>query len=381
VPTGITKLIIASALIATVLISAAPAGAAAGGKGVTKRACAAGIGHAVRCDAIIASNSTRTLQASPNGLSPSQVLAAYSFPTNPSAGAGKTIAIVDAFDDPTAQRDLNTFDATYGLPACTAANGCFTKLSQSGTTTMPPVDSGWALEASLDIQWAHAVAPGAHILLVEAHIDTFAALMKAEDYASAHAQYVSNSWGAGEFPGETSYDSHFTKPGVSYFAASGDSGLGPDYPSTAPTVISVGGTTLQMSGNSVLSEVGWAWGGGGCSSLESAPLAQLAFTASAATGCGTRRSTPDVSLVADPSTGVSVYDSTGDSTSAGWFTVGGTSAAAPMLAARAAVAGVQMTPSYLYGSSISFRDITAGGNSAGCRVGFDLCSGRGSWIG
>src|SRR5512133_2221735 len=133
--------------------------------------------------------------SSPTGLSPATIKSVYNFPTGLTAGAGKTIAIVDAYDDPTAESDLNVFSQQYGLPACTTANGCFTKVNQTGGSKMPRVNSGWAVEISLDVQWAHAMAPGAHILLVEASSNGFTNLLAAEDYARAHANYVSNSWG------------------------------------------------------------------------------------------------------------------------------------------------------------------------------------------
>src|SRR5262245_11221216 len=123
---------------------------------------------------------------SPTGLSPATIKSAYSFPISATAGAGKTIAIVDAYDDPTAESDLGVFSAQFSLPACTTANGCFKKVDQRGGTTYPRKDAGWALEISLDVQWAHAIAPGAHILLVEADSNSFANLLAAEDYAKGH---------------------------------------------------------------------------------------------------------------------------------------------------------------------------------------------------
>jgi len=279
---------------------------------------------------------------SPTGLSPAKVKGAYSFSTSLTAGAGKTIAIVDAYDDPT----------------------------------------GWALEISLDVQWAHAIAPGANILLVEATSATTANLMAAEDYARAHAQYVSNSWGGSESRSETSSDSHFKQAGVSFFVSAGDAGLPAEWPSSSPNVISVGGTTLHFdaSGN-LTSETGWSDGGGGCSRYETATAAQSAFSGYAQVNCGGKRATPDVSLDADPASGVSVYDSTAYNGSKGWWVVGGTSASSPMWAARSADAGIVVDASLVYGSTISFRDITSGNNGASCLVGYDLCSGRGSWTG
>jgi len=318
----------------------------------------------------------------PTGLSPAIIKAAYGFSTSMSAGSGETIAIVDAYDDPTAESDLGVFSTQFGLPACTTANGCFKKVSQTGSSKYPRTNSGWALEISLDVQWAHAVAPGAQILLVEASSASTTNLMTAEDYASGHAQYVSNSWGGNESAGEVSSDSHFVHSGVSFFVSSGDSGLPAQWPSSSPNVISVGGTTLHFdSSGNFTSETGWASGGGGCSAYETATAAQAAFSGYAQVSCGTKRATPDVSLDADPASGVSVYDSTRYSGQAGWWVVGGTSASSPMWAARSADAGAVVNSAYVYGSAITYRDITSGNNGASCLVGFDLCSGRGSWTG
>ncbi|TMD30044.1 MAG: peptidase S8/S53 subtilisin kexin sedolisin, partial [Chloroflexi bacterium] len=162
------------------------------------------------------------VSSSPTGLSPATVKSAYGFPTSSTAGAGTTIAIVDAYDHPKIESDLAVFSTQFGLPACTTANGCFTKVDQNGGTSYPKRNAGWALEIALDVEWAHAIAPGARILLVEATSNSFTNLLAAEDYARTHAQYVSNSWGAAEFSGESSYDSHFSGSGVSFFVSSGD---------------------------------------------------------------------------------------------------------------------------------------------------------------
>jgi subtilase family serine protease len=319
---------------------------------------------------------------SPTGLDPATIQSVYGFPTASTAGAGKTVAIVDAYDDPTAQNDLNVFSSQYGLPACTTANGCFSKVNQTGGTSYPRPNSGWALEISLDVQWAHAIAPGAKILLVEASSSSLSNLLAAQDYAKAHAQYVSNSWGVSEFSSETAYDSHFAQSGVSFFVSAGDSGLPAEYPSASPNVISVGGTTLNFdSSGNFTSETGWSSGGGGCSAYETVTSAQSAFAQYSQVSCAGKRATPDVSLDADPTSGVSVYDTTTYFGQTGWFTVGGTSAGSPMWAARSADAGAVVNAAYVFGSSITYRDITSGNNGAPCLVGFDLCSGRGSWTG
>lgn len=318
----------------------------------------------------------------PSGLSPAAIKAAYGFPTSLAAGTGMTIAIVDAYDDPTAEKDLGVFSAMYNLPECTTNNGCFSKVNQSGGTKYPRTNAGWALEISLDIQWAHAIAPGAKILLVEATDNRFSNLLIAENYAKTHAQYVSNSWGGSEFSGQAGYDAFFAQPGVSFFVSSGDAGLPAEYPSSSPNVISVGGTTLRFDADGKLSsETGWSGGGGGCSLYEDATTAQEAFGEYLQVACGGKRATPDVSLVADPASGVAVYDSTKYQGRSGWWIIGGTSASAPMWAARAAVAGAVVDSDYIYGRSISYRDITIGNNGAPCLLGFDLCSGRGSWTG
>jgi len=294
-----------------------------------------------------------------------------------SAGSGHVVALVGAYDAPSAEKDLGVFSTQFGLPACTTANGCFTKVNQSGGSGLPRKDAGWALEASLDVQWAHAIAPGARILLVEANTNSFANLMAAVDYAKTHADYVSMSWGSNEFAGEGSYDAHFVQPGVSFFTSSGDTGTPASYPSASPNVISVGGTTLKNVGGPSFSETGWSGSGGGCSAYETANPAQLPGSV----GCGGRRATPDVSLNADPASGLAVYDSTVYQGQAGWFRVGGTSASSPMWAARAADAGVVVNGAYVYGSNIAYRDITTGNNGASAAPGYDLVTGRGSWIG
>lgn len=318
----------------------------------------------------------------PTGLSPAKIQSAYNFPTSLTAGSGKTVAIVDAYDDPKAESDLGVFNTQFGLPACTTANGCFKKVNQTGGTRYPFANSGWALEISLDIQWAHAIAPGAKILLVEASSSSFANLLTAENYAKTHAQYVSNSWGGSEFSGEHSYDSYFAQSGVSFFVSAGDSGLPAEYPSASANVISVGGTTLNFdTGGNFTSETGWSDGGGGCSLYETATAAQSGFSQYSQVSCAGKRATPDVSLDADPNSGVSVYDSTKYSGQSGWWQVGGTSASSPMWAGRSADAGVVVNSTYVYGNNITFRDITSGNNGASCLTGYDLCSGKGSWTG
>jgi subtilase family serine protease len=195
---------------------------------------------------------------------------------------------------------------------------------------------------------------------------------------------VSNSWGGSEFCilflCETIYDSHFSTPGVSYFAASGDHGLPASYPSASPSVISVGGTTLHFdAGGAFSSETGWSGSGGGCSAYETATAAQSSFGEYAQVQCQGKRATPDVALDADPNSGVSVYDSTPMNNQTGWWTLGGTSASSPMWAARSADQGAVVTSATVYGAGIPFRDIVDGANGAPALVGYDLVTGRGTW--
>src|SRR6266568_6172632 len=185
---------------AALLVVSAPLLLASTGQAVNDHAnyravCPGAELDSARCHADVVTDERGNPNAttSPTGLGPQDFWSAYNLPAT-TAGAGQTISIVDAYDYATAENDLNVFSSQYGLPACTTANGCFSKVNQDGGSSYPRTDSGWALEISLDIQWAHAIAPGAKILLVEASTNSFANLLTAEDYAKGHSQYVSNSW-------------------------------------------------------------------------------------------------------------------------------------------------------------------------------------------
>jgi subtilase family serine protease len=328
----------------------------------------------------------------PGAYSPSQIIGAYNFPTATTSGilpgTGKVIAIVDSYDNPNVVADLATFNSQFGVPqlaSCTitsTSGPCFQKVSESGGTSFPAFDPGWAEEISLDVEWAHAIAPGASILLVEATTNGYSDLSKSVVYAAGKASYVSMSWTAREVSVEKTFDGAFANTKVSFFAASGDTGIANLWPSASPKVISVGGTSLALSSTgSVASETGWNSGGGGCSTYETASTAQASYPTYAQVSCAGKRASPDVAAVADPNTGVLVYNSNDYYGVSGWFTVGGTSVATPIWAARAAISGAVVNQTFIYGTSngIAFNDITSGGNAAGCLVGYDMCSGLGSW--
>lgn len=238
------------------------------------------------------------------------------------------------------------------------------------------------MEISLDVEWAHAIAPKAHVLLVEASTTSDANMFAAVKYAAAHAQYVSMSWGGAEFSGETTYDADFTS-NVSFFAAAGDTASEVSYPSASPRVVSVGGTTLTAAATGAWeAESAWSTGGGGCSNYETASAAQAAFPTydQAGASCDGKRAVPDVALDANPATGVSIYDTVGTAGSGqGWEEVGGTSVGTPIWAAHSAAAGDHVDSTFVYGSHIELYDITSGSNGHTCVKGYNLCDGLGSW--
>lgn len=323
----------------------------------------------------------------PAGESPQSISPVYNVTPNGS----QTIVIVDAYDYPTAENDLNVFSSQFGLPACTTSNGCFQKVYATKNGAAPAANCGWAQEAALDIEWAHAMAPNAKIVLIEAASSSFSDLLKAVDKGTAIITKnggkgeLSMSWGSSEFSGENYYDTHFKNAGVVYFAASGDSGGKTIYPSVSPYVVSAGGTTIHRDSNGIFTgESAWSGSGGGPSIYESLPSYQSGIVT------GQYRGTPDFSFDADPNSGVAVYDSTACNGYSGWMVFGGTSVAAPALAGIVNSAGhfyagsqAELTNIYTTYSSANystdFRDITSG--SAGSytsATGWDFITGVGS---
>ncbi|WP_449348173.1 S53 family peptidase [Streptomyces xanthochromogenes] len=306
-----------------------------------------------------------TAEAAPTGFGPADLQKAYNLPAD--GGSGQTVAIVDAQDDPNAESDLATYRSQYGLPACTTANGCFKKVDQNGGTNYPTADSGWAGEISLDVDMVSAVCPQCHILLVEATSANMDDLGAAVNRAvTMGAKFVSNSYGGSEDASDTTADSqYFNHPGVAITVSSGDSGYGVEYPAASQYVTAVGGTSLKQDS----STRGWSesvWGtsaggegaGAGCSAYDPKPSWQKD------SGCA-KRAVADVSAVADPATGLAVYDSYQAN---GWNVYGGTSASSPIIAGVYALAGAPAggsTPSsFPYAHTGSLNDVTTGANGS-----------------
>jgi hypothetical protein len=313
----------------------------------------------------------------PQGFGPPDLASAYVLPS--SGGAGKTVALVDANDDPYAESDLATYRAQYGLPPCTSANGCFKKVNQRGVQgSYPSASSDWAGEISLDVQMVSAICPSCNILLVEADsadMDDLGAGVNMAVQLGASA--VSNSYGGGEDSSVTQEsEQYFNHPGTLITASSGDGAFGVNFPASSQYVVGVGGTSLVRTGNSSRGWVEGAWSdaGSGCSSFSPKPSWQ------SDTGCS-QRTVADVSAVADPDTGLAVY-STYDG---GWIILGGTSASSPIVAATFALTGqTAQTAQYLYSNPSILFDVTSGSNGncgsylCNAGVGYDGPTGLGT---
>jgi subtilase family serine protease len=341
--------------------------------------------------------------SSPGGETPATIRPVYNLP--PTGGSG-IIAIVDAFDYPTAANDFDAFSKQFGLPlstdtVCNGANPCFRKVYASGT--QPPADCGWSQEAALDIEWAHAMAPQAQIVLVEAASSSIVDLFDAVNVASSVVSgssgtgsgEVSMSWGASEFFVESIFDLYFapfpaglSPTGVVYFAASGDAGGKTIYPGVSPYVVCAGGTTIHRdSQGNFTGETGWSGSGGGRSKYETRPAYQNIIVSMV----GTHRGAPDFSFDADPHSGVSVYDSTPCNGLSGWLVFGGTSVSAQALAGIVNLAGhfymdTNTELSTIYADyatpsryAVDFRDILSGkAGTFTAKKGWDFVTGVGT---
>jgi len=317
-----------------------------------------------------------------SGYTPCDLISAYALPSS-TAGAGQTVAIVDAYDDPNAESDLNTYRSAWGLTACTTANGCFRKVNQSGGTSYPRANGGWAQEISLDLDMVSAICPNCKIILVEASSNSLTNLGTAvNEAAKLGANAISNSYGGSESSSDTSYDtSYYQHPGIAVTASTGDSGYGAQYPAASQYVTAVGGTSLSKASNTRgWSETAWSGAGSGCSAYDPQPSWQS--TVSNITTVCSKRAEADVSAVADPNTGVDVYDSYSYQGLSGWLVFGGTSVSSPIIASVYALAGNAASVtygSYPYSHTGSLNDVTSGSN--GSCGGTNLCNAVSGWDG
>jgi N-acetylneuraminic acid mutarotase len=340
----------------------------------------------VHCDAVPLTDSAGDVAVRPEdsgppttSLGPPQLQSAYDLPD---AGAGETVAIVDAYGYSAAEADLGVFRSYYGLPACTTANGCFTKVDENGGTDYPPDDAGWSIETALDLDAVSSACPKCNILLVEADSDDVEDLGQGVDTAaSMGAVAISNSYGGDEESDESSLDAYYDHPGVAVTVSAGDSGYGVSYPAVSPYVTSVGGTALTADSSSPR---GWSesvWNdedgatGSGCSLYEPQP----AFQKGLDTDCPDGRADNDIAADASPATGLGIYNSYA---LAGWSQYGGTSLASPLVAAMYALAG-KPTPgtypvNYAYADTSALNDVTSG-NDGDC--GDVLCQAGAGWDG
>ena len=326
--------------------------------------------------------------ATPSGFGPSSLRSAYNLASAAAAnGAGTTVGIVDAYNDPNAFSDVNVYRSQFGIASMTSCSPsavasstspCFAKSSQTGTTSYPSTDGGWAEEESLDIDMVSAVCPKCNILLVEAKSSSYADLGTAVNEAvKLGAKYVSNSYGGSDSSSSTSLEtSYYKHPGAIITASSGDGGYGVEFPASSQYVVAVGGTSLSTASNTRgWTETAWSGAGSGCSSYVTKPSWQKD------PGCG-KRTVADVSAVADPNTGVAVYDSTSYQGYVGWLVFGGTSVSSPLIASVYALAGNAASLTYassLYSHTSALNDVTSGSN--GSCGGSYLCTAKAGYDG
>jgi subtilase family serine protease len=349
-----------------------------------------------KCDAHVVTDAKGTprVTPAPSGYGPAQFRGAYGLPS--SAPTGQTIAIVDAYDHPSIASDLNAYSSQFGLPLCNSTNPCFQKVNQSGSAggPWPKANAGWSLEIAMDVEVAHAICPNCKVLLVEANSNSLSNLAAAvKTAAKLGATEISNSYGGSEFSTELSeaYAAPYNQPGVAVTVSSGDNGYGSfGFPAALSSVITVGGTTLNVgAGNTYGSETVWSGAGSGCSLYVSAPAWQSFLSA-----CNGKRGSADVAAVADPATGAAVYDSVKYQGRSGWLKVGGTSLSAPLVAGVYALGGGlpagTMGASGLYGhlgDGSVLHDVTSGSNGSCstlmCKgaIGYDGPTGVGTPLG
>lgn len=352
-------------------LAASPASAAASRTHHRSKAvCSKPLRHYAGCNsvALVDGFGHPLISASPQGLAPADLQGAYGLPAV--GGAGRVVAIVDAYDDPHAAADLAVYRTHYGLPPTTLL-----KVGQTGTAVLPAANSGWAEEESLDLDAVSAVCPGCAIALVEASSSSIGDLLTAEQTAThlPGVVAVSNSWGGGEPSNVTALDAVFAVPGVMVTASSGDNGYGVEFPAAAPSVVAVGGTALTVTAaHGYGGETAWSGAGSGCASIAVKPLWQK-------TSSCPHRAVADASAVADPNTGLAIYDSYGQR-SVGWLVVGGTSLSSPVIAAVHALSGsIHTTAASLYAPGLAVHDVVSGSN--GRCLHKVLCTAGAGWDG
>lgn len=323
-----------------------------------------------------------TTLGTPGGLTPKDLHTVYNLPCTPGGPVAwecatpatfgpRIVAIVVAFHSPTLESDLAAYSSRYKLPACTKANGCLTVVNQDGNSSpLPSTREDWAAEEALDVQTIHAICQTCKILVVETNDNYFSNLTAGVRRAAAMgATSINNSYGGLESYGYLPlYDSAYTQPGVFVTAATGDWGYGAYYPASSKNVIAVGGTSLYLNSDSTYAyESVWSGTGSGCSGANDANSYQTSVSTWSSMGCGTKRGIGDVAAVADPRSGISIYNSTPWSGLSGWYILGGTSLSSPIMAATLAMQTGTNTgngASYIYANPSKFRDVTSGSNGS-----------------
>jgi subtilase family serine protease len=362
--TPMIRRLLAAVIGAAMALPAASGQVIAGGSPPFRAVCAAAAPGFARCFSVVmASPVHAAVGATPAGYGATDLASAYKLPVT--RGAGQTIAIVDAFDDPTAETDLAVYRTQYGLPPCRSANGCFTKLNQKGQRgPYPQADPGWGIEISLDLDMVSAACPLCHIVLVEGRTPSLQDLAISEDTAATrHVAAISNSYGLQEFNGMQTFAGAYDHPGTTILVSSGDFGFGPaNFPAVLSTVIAVGGTTLTRNSSSRgWAETAWFGSASGCSAYIAKPAWQSdrhCFM----------RTVADVSADADPSPGLAVYDTSippgYGGLNPGWIAVGGTSASSPFLAGVVGLAGNggSIAPAFPYQHRQALFDVVGGSN-------------------
>ena len=390
-----TIALVAASLLVPLSVGLGPSSATAS-SGITHRnvpVCAAPVAGAASCDAIVNEallpDGRIAPGVVPSGYGPVDLQSAYALATASAGnGSGKTVAIVDAYNDPYVRADLCMYRTQWKLTPLVGCNSAtagmtLTVVNQSGGTKLPKNNGGWAEEISLDVDMVSAICPNCNILLVEASTSSLTNLGAAVNTAAAApgVTAISNSYGGSESSADLSYDSsYYNHPGIAITASSGDSGYGASYPAASQYVTSVGGTTLTRSAATRgWSETAWSKAGSGCSSYDPQPTWQSSLTN--ISGVCSKRAIADVSAVADPNTGVAVYDSYSYQGLSGWLVFGGTSVSSPIIASVYALAGNASSVSYAsspYGHTSSLNDVVSGSNGT---CGNLLCNAADGWDG